>query len=100
MSVYVDKLFSWSPEAYTNAQAYRNGARYGHLWCHLLADSVEELHAMAKKLGLKRSWYHNYHYNLLPPKREQAIKLGAIEVDRYKLSEILRRNRATGPSGR
>lgn len=72
MSVYVDELIKWP-----NAQGiFKNGS------CHLSADTTEELHAFAKKLGLKRSWFQNHkllaHYDLVPSKREQAIKLGAI----------------------
>lgn len=56
----------------------------------MTADTEEELHAFAARLGLKRSWYqvggrkvwHWYlsHYDLVPSKRALAVKLGAQEI--------------------
>lgn len=70
MSVYVDKL-------------YNHGLRIRGrkvLSCHLFADSLEELEAFGKKLGLKRSWIHCsnlIHFDITTSKREEAIRLGA-----------------------
>ncbi len=53
-------------------------------WCHLTADTPDELHEFAEKLGLKRAWYQERpqawlcHYDVTASKREQAIKLGAV----------------------
>lgn len=52
---------------------------------HLQADDVEELHAFAVSIGLRRSWFqpkpgrpeHN-HYDLTRGKRQQAIAAGAV----------------------
>lgn len=53
--------------------------------CRMYADRAEELHAMAAKLNLKRSWYHHGeklgHYDVSLSKRAEAISLGAILVD-------------------
>lgn len=75
MSVYVDPLFDWV-----------DGSR----WCHMIADTESELHAMALRLGLRRSWLHIsssgiQHYDLRPSKRGQAVKLGAIEITSKEL---------------
>jgi hypothetical protein len=46
----------------------------------MTADTLEELHEMAEKLGLRR-WFQNTgtpHYDLCKSKRLKAIKLGAI----------------------
>lgn len=52
--------------------------------CHLFADTLEELHEMASKLGLKRSWFQNSvnlaHYDIVGSKRELAVKYGAKEL--------------------
>lgn len=75
--VYVDELLD-----------YRNRADLArHLrreWCHMTADTVEELHAMAGRLGLKREWFQNHHkrpelhhYDLTRNKRMLALRLGA-----------------------
>lgn len=52
MSVYVDDS--------TN--------KFRHMtMCHMTADSLDELHAMAKLIGLKKSWFQERsspHYDL------------------------------------
>lgn len=51
------------------------------------ADTVEELHTMADRIGLKREWFqprpeHSInHYDIVPTKRALAIKYGAIARD-------------------
>ena len=65
---------------------------------HILGDKFEELHAMAQRLGFKRSWFqtsHNGmpHYDICQTKREQAIKLGAEVVDRKKMVALMRNHR-------
>lgn len=66
---------------------------YGQmLMCHMMSDDLDELHAMADKLGLKRSWFQNKstpHYDICQAKRAKAIKLGAIEADRLKIVELI-----------
>ena len=84
MTVYVDSTFTMTPQGDTPLaqQARRNGSR----WCHMWADSREELNAMADKLGLKRAWIqwdakpYMIHYDLVPSKRALAIKAGAVEI--------------------
>ncbi len=66
--------------------------------CHMLADSIEELHGMADKIGLKRSWFQprsSPHYDLSVEKRKLALAAGAIEVDRYGLVEVIKRLRVS-----
>jgi len=73
---------------------YRTGPRGFPYWCHMASDDLtdaglEELHAMAELLGLKREWFQNHprhpHYDLPPPKRELAIAYGAIPVSSREL---------------
>lgn len=33
-------------------------------YSHLLADTIEELHAFAKSIGLSRCWFHKNHYDV------------------------------------
>ena len=49
---------------------------------HLVSDqSEEELHAFAKKIGLKLCWYQRFHYDLTSKRKfEKAISAGAILV--------------------
>lgn len=79
---------------------------YGRmLMCHMLADSLDELHDMAQKLGLKRQWFQNAegstpHYDICQEKRAKAIELGAVEIDRRRTVEIIQDWRERGKSKR
>jgi hypothetical protein len=77
MSVYVDHAF-----AYGEWGRWTGGG-------HLQADTVDELHAFAKRLGLRREWFQskpsrpeNDHYDLTQAVRARALELGAIAEDR------------------
>jgi len=56
---------------------------------HLQADTAEELHAFAARMGLRREWFQSTpgrpekdHYDLTAAGRELAIRLGALSEDR------------------
>lgn len=61
----------------------------GRLWCHLVADSLDELHDFARGLGLKRGWFQSEaslpHYDVTVEIREVAINRGAQHADRPTL---------------
>lgn len=92
MSVYVDPLFTFGGDS--APRCFRNKPS-----CHMYADSPEELHAMALRIGLKRSWFqphwHLNHYDLTPSKRLLAISYGAIEHDRREMVAFSRAARTT-----
>jgi cytochrome c len=74
--------------------------RRGHAWSHLLADSTEELHAFAARLGLERALFHQQpsrpwkdHYDLPEGRRQQAIRQGARAISRRQAAEMLRAKR-------
>ena len=77
MSVYLDPEISCIP-----AGRYR--------WSkvtHLFADTIEELHAFAARLGLHREWFQVSrsgleHYDLNSWRRKAAVTLGAIQCTR------------------
>jgi hypothetical protein len=74
-TIYVDQI-----RTYEHTQL-----PYKH-WCHMAVDGdIEHLHAFAHKLGLKRDWFQDNpkapHYDLVPSKRTEAIKLGAVPVE-------------------
>jgi hypothetical protein len=77
VSVYVDELRKHGGSA---------SFRWEHS-CHLYADSVEELHAFASAIGLKRQWFQDKadfpHYDLTARRRRMAVEQGAMERDRY-----------------
>jgi hypothetical protein len=87
MTVYVDDMMM-------RAKVGRWDAK----WCHLIADSREELHAFAERLGLKRAYFQepkglggqpprpgsyaaeSWHYDVTASKRAEAITLGAVAI--------------------
>lgn len=63
--------------------------------CHMFSDSLEELHAFAARIGLRREWFQLSHgtfphYDLHKYRRRLAIANGAIELDRRTAVEMWR----------
>lgn len=72
--------------------------RFGRMiMCHMFADSLAELHAMAKAIGMERDWFQPLsfpHYDVSLSRRAVAVANGAVEVDRRTGCEIRKRVRA------
>lgn len=89
MAVYVDALQVWP-----NARGiFLAGS------CHLAADTLDELHEFAARLGMRRSWFQpgrgrHPHYDLVKSRRDRAVALGAIEVSGRDLVLVWRAQRA------
>lgn len=86
MGVYVDELLG----------CMRNKNWPCDESCHLLADSIGELHGFAENLGLKRSWFQKGslpHYDLTSGMRARAVRAGAVEIDRKEFIELFRKYR-------
>lgn len=70
----------------------------GRAWCHLVADTLEELHSFAKQLGLKRQWFQHRsfypHYDVTMLVRQRALHLGAIDADRETIIQCCKQMRA------
>lgn len=84
MAVYVDDaIWHW----------------HGRMWCHLLADSTDELHRFAALLGIHRSSYQGPprtskpHYDLTAWEQRLAIARGASPCGREEIIAVLRRVR-------
>lgn len=82
---------------------YVDGERNGFgrmVMCHMLADTPDELHAMADAIGMKRQWYQSPdkasfpHYDLSLTRRKLAVAKGAKEVTRQELSAHMKRVRS------
>jgi hypothetical protein len=90
VTVYVDDLFDYGE------LARAKGLRWTQ-WAHLTADTRDELHAFATRLGLKRAWFQDHptrwHYDVTAGKRAQAIRLGAVAVTTAELARMTRRRR-------
>jgi len=69
--------------------------------CHMIADTPEELHAMAKKIGVARKWFQNKprfpHYDICMSKRKLAVENGAREVTTMELVRISKRKDSNVP---
>lgn len=87
MSVYVDDM----------------RARFGRMiLCHMMADTPEELHAMADTIGVQRKWVQHddrpadRHYDISITKRRLAVAAGAIEIPRREMSAFAWHRRTYG----
>lgn len=79
---------------------YVDGARNGFgrmVMCHMVADTPEELHAMADAIGLQRRWYQSPdkasfpHYDLSLTRRALALSRGAQEITRQELAAHMKK---------
>lgn len=81
MSVYVDTMRT----------------QYGRMvMCHMVADTTEELLAMADKIGVARRWIQDAgtpeeHFDIALVKRRLALQHGAIELDLHGIGEFIRK---------
>lgn len=72
-------------------------AKYqGMVMCHMVADTLEELHIMAEKIGLRPEWFQMSnsgvpHYDIPIFRREMALENGATEIDRHQLFQLMKR---------
>lgn len=74
-------------------------APYGRLiMCHMVADSDEELCAMADRIGVQRKW-HQYpgtfrsHFDIALSKRALAVAAGAKEITWRQTGQVSRHRR-------
>ncbi len=60
----------------------------GERWAHLMADTLEELHAFAQRLGKPRIAFQDKpsgcHYDVNVQMRERALQLGAVAISRHR----------------
>lgn len=81
-------------------------AAYGRMkMCHMLADTDEELHAMAARIGVARKWWQSpektsgSHYDIALSKKALALAAGAIEITWRQAGAMNARRRWTGQLG-
>lgn len=91
MAVYVDEVRDYT--GIDNAAT----RRHGHGWCHMIADTTDQLDAMALAIGLRTSYRQHSgkpleHYDLTPSKREQAIRKRAqpLAAEEFRRLLVLR----------
>ncbi|EKE73936.1 DUF4031 domain-containing protein [Gallaecimonas xiamenensis] len=86
MAVYVDNMKA----------PFRN-----MVMCHMLADTDEELHAMAALIGMHRRWHqhpgtHKSHYDINLEMRALAVYHGALEITMKEAGRIVWTRRKQG----
>ncbi len=98
MAVYVD-------DAMIPATVPNGRVTHTSQWSHLIADTEDELHAFAARLGLKREWYQGpdqhgdlWHYDVTAGKRQQALRLGARPVTWREAAEKVHARRQQEPA--
>jgi Protein of unknown function (DUF4031) len=93
MTVYVDDMYLYSM------------GQFGRMkMSHMLANTTEELVAMARKIGVPAKWIqhagsHDEHFDIAMTKRDLAISLGAVRITMKQAAAMNARRRATGELG-
>ena len=64
----------------------------GQEWCHLMADTLEELHAFAQQMNIDARLFHHDasypHYDITLEMRSMVIAHGAIDADRQTIIAV------------
>ena len=87
MTVYVDDMHT------------THLGQFGRMkMCHMVADSTDELLAMADKIGVQRKWLqsagtHREHFDIAMSKRALAVAAGAVETTMSQMGRITRAKR-------
>ncbi len=69
--------------------------------CHMIADTLDELHAMAGRIGMRREWFQSPpaasfpHYDVALGRRADAVRYGARSLDRHQMIAKIRELRST-----
>ncbi|WBF05199.1 hypothetical protein [Burkholderia phage CSP3] len=94
MTVYVDDMYQ------------SEMGRYGRMkMSHMIADTTEELIAMARTIGVRAKWLqhpgeHGEHFDIAKGKRELAIAAGAVPITLRQCSAMCFRRGVTGELGK
>lgn len=64
------------------------------LMCHMIADTTEELLAMADRIGVQRKWIqdagtYNEHFDICLSKKKKALEYGAKAITMMQLGRML-----------
>lgn len=82
MAVYIDDMYRYPM------------GRFGRMkMSHMVADTVEELHDLADKIGVARKWVQQahmgkgwVHYDMALAARARAIEHGAVQITLRELA--------------
>lgn len=86
VAVYIDPLIKSLPAR----RKTHGAAEYSRLW----ADDLKELHAFARKIGVKRDSFvptqGSFHYTLTPEQRKLALAFGAVAKSHQDWADSLK----------
>jgi hypothetical protein len=68
--------------------------------CHMLADTDEELRAMADRIGMQQRWHQGDHFDIDADMRVRAVAHGACEITRREAVMVRRRFRTRESAAR
>lgn len=93
MAVYVDDMHADPMGRYSRMKM-----------SHMIADTDEELHAMADKIGVQRRWFQKpgtpgRHYDIALSKRALAVTAGAVEITMRQAAAMCAHRRVFGTLG-
>ena len=91
MAVFVDTMKAPYKPAHAPGRTY--------VMSHMIADSEEELHAMAEKIGVARRWFQGDHYDITQSRKALAVKYGAQLISLRQLSVMAMNRRRGKPLG-
>lgn len=82
MAVYIDNF-------YVTGVTYR-----GMKMSHMVADTTEELLAMAKAIGVQAKWIQhpgtcNEHFDVCLSARKKAVSMGAVEIGFWDYANMI-----------
>ncbi|CAB3972316.1 MULTISPECIES: DUF4031 domain-containing protein [Burkholderia] len=98
MTVYVDDMYLYP------LGEYKLPSGRVMKMSHMVADTREELLAMAKAIGVQKRHIqkigtHGEHFDICKSYRDKAVKLGAVEITLRQCSAMCVRRRETGALG-
>lgn len=74
--IYVDNAFQYGD--------WKRGRMDWSGGGHMLSNDLEELHAFARRIGLRRAWFQDHtfpHYDLTRGRWQQALAEGATPIE-------------------
>lgn len=87
MGVYLD----------TTENELRGHSKFPMKTCHMIADSIDELFAMARLCGMKPGWFQPWshpHFDLTKSRRKIALANGAVVLGRREFVGKMREYRS------
>ncbi|NOU05310.1 MAG: DUF4031 domain-containing protein [Hyphomicrobiaceae bacterium] len=92
MTVYVDNMAAPFTPDHAPTRKY--------IMCHMMADTEDEMHAMADKIGVSRNWFQRVpsgnHYDITKSKRAAAVRAGAVEITTREMAAFAWHKRTLG----